>query len=179
MTADLGIKKRREAMAKKGFSEDSENSSRTATPKQLTKKQKLIKYGSIAGGLIFLILIIMAGCAPRKGTMMYGVCLVFTERMLTYPSTLQVNYVEQYPMATRIGFSFIDSFGQFSTKMIECSYRPDKQMGLAIDTVFLNRVEVDSDLVAEFNRGIPAIVKNPPDLTLPPPMPKELVALKK
>ncbi len=174
MSAAEGIQKRRAQLAKRASRKSS-----SGQPKKLTKKQKRIRWASYAGGAILLLLIIIAGCTPRKGTMLYGVCLVFTERLVDYPSTLKVNYVEQYQMATRIGFSHIDPFGQFSTEMIECAYRTDPKMGLALDSILLNREEIDNEIVEEFNQGIPAIVKNSPDLTLPPPMPKELIDLKR
>lgn len=172
-----GVQKRREQLLKQQSGRS--RGGRPLSRKTLTQKQKITRWAIYAGVAVLLILIVIAACTPRKGTMLYGVCLVFTERILTYPTTLQVNYVEQYPMAVRIGFSHTDTFGQFKTEMIECTYRPDAEMGLAMDSVLLNRKEMDGELVSRFNAGLPMIVKNPPDLTLPPPMPEELVDMKK
>jgi hypothetical protein len=183
MSAFEGIQNKRKQIAKEGYKKERPFSSGTKAspgqPSQQDKKRKYIKNASIAGGIVFLILIIMFGCAPRKGTMMYGVCKVFTERFVDFPSTIDIKYVEQYPMAVRIGFTQIDAFGTYSNQMMECSFRRDPAMGLAMDSAEYNREPLPEEQVENFNYGIPAIVKSPPDLTLPPPLPDNLIDLKK
>jgi hypothetical protein len=147
-----------------------------------TEKKERLLYWSIGGFFALVLILMLFSCGPRQGTMMYGVCKIFVERRLQYPDMLDVRFVEQYPMAVRIGYNKIDSFGQHTYHEIECAYRPDPKTGLALDSVWVSYANKRQDLPEEeidtFNVGIAAIVNNPPDLTLPPHMPREIRALK-
>ncbi len=145
-------------------------------PSWLTLQRR--KKAMIFGGVILFILMVVAACQPRKGTPMYGVCKVFAERLVQYPTTMGVTFVEQYQMGVRIEYHHTDGFGQYKTEMLECTFRHDPVMGMALESVLLNREELPAEIVDDFNEGVLTIVKYPPDLTLPPPMPTEIVDMK-
>jgi hypothetical protein len=137
----------------------------------------MIIWGSALMAGLLLILMLFA-CGPREGTLMYGVCKVFLERYVKYPQTLQIRFVEQYRMAVRIGYNSVDPFGQYTHHMMECNFKPDAETGLTTDSILLDRKELPAELIQDFNKGLVAVLQNPPDLTLPPPLAVDLVDLR-
>lgn len=131
------------------------------------KKRNSTRNKIIAGVLVFLGLVLYVGLQPLVGTPRYGVCRTFIELQLPYPETLQVNVVEESPLAVRVYFSHIDAFGSSRLNMIECEYRTDQRRGLVLSSVYLNRVEMPKDMVEMFNYTVPYVLANPPDLRLP------------
>lgn len=177
---DNAISKRRKDLAKKGYRTekalDAEEARKAAAAQ---KKKKNNKKLWIAGGLLLLVLLMMFACGPAKGTAMYGICRTFLELYLKYPTTLGISYVEQYDMAVRIGYTHTDAFGQYSLNMMECAFRQDPNMGLALDSVLYNRKPLDPAMVADFNATVPTVLAFPADLRLPPPLGTTLMDLKK
>ncbi|HPD83040.1 MAG: hypothetical protein R3D88_03915 [Alphaproteobacteria bacterium] len=141
--------------------------------------------GSVIFGLLFIIVIIFQSCAPRKGTILYGLCSAFLEQQIPFPETIKHTSVEQYPKAVRIYFTYIDGFGQYQFEMTECSFKNDAQNNILLDRVFFNYIkditekervagkgrlyEVKKDSIDLFNRSqSPAvIISQDPDLSLP------------
>lgn len=177
MSASNVIKKRREEQAEKKRKAASTGGG--ASKKQRTKKEIMIRRSAIAGGVVLFLLLIVAACAPKKGSMKYGICLVYTELMIDFSHTLQINYVEEYSNRARIGFSHIDNFGQYSNDMIDCHYGNSPDGNTILTKIEFNREEIDEEKVKLFNNAIPAIIEYNPDLTLPRPIPDTLSALKK
>lgn len=144
-----------------------------------------IKYG--AGGfiLIFIIFFFVQSCAPRKGTLLYGLCGSFLELNLQYPHTIKHVRVEQYRKAIRIYYNHVDSFGEYQREFIECSFVQDPEKGIQLETVFIDHIkpitnkeraigkgrlyEVEKKYIDMFNRSRSpaAIMSQDPDLTLP------------
>ena len=128
-------------------------------------KQKILKIaGMIIGGLMFCWSIYFI-FSPRMGTIHFGICRVFSERYIAFPSTMRVRDVEYYGLTVRVYVTHIDSSGQYRYDQFLCEFQLDN---LEIQKVEVNRKVVDEEMVTEFNRGIDAILLNPPDLTLPP-----------
>lgn len=175
MSVEKAIAARREALAKTGYRKEPTQAIKRKK-KQFSRWQII---GGSVGGLLLLILIIMAACAPKTGSVQFGICKTFTELYVKYPETLSYDFVEQYEKAVRIGYTQIDASGQFRYNMIECSFRPDPTMGMAVNTILLNRKELDQALVARFNPSVPAILAASPDLVLPPILPKDIALLKR
>lgn len=175
MSVEKAIAARRAAIAKTGYRKEPSQAVKQ-TKKQFSRWQMI---GGGAGGFILLVLIIMAACAPRTGSDQFGICKTFTELYVRYPETLSYDFVEQYEKAVRIGYTQIDASGQFRYSMMECSFRPDTAMGMAVDTVLLNRKPLDSALVTRFNPSLPAILDASPDLVLPPVLPEDIALLKR
>lgn len=128
------------------------------------KKKDFIKYGSIAGAFLVLLLVLFS-CQSSKGPMEYGVCSVFLEMNTPYPHTLRYNAVEGSRTSIRIYYTSVDPFGQYKEEMIECKFRSDKW---ELVEVSKNRRVVNSEEVRKFNILIPTIIENDPDLSLPP-----------
>lgn len=174
MSVEEAIAKRRKAM--------SGGSARSAGPAGRTKEKKKAswwKIGGIAAGAVSVFgLLVYVAIAPKTGGPMIGICKVFVERSVFYPTTLRYQFITQFPKAVRIGYTYTDGFGQFHLDMAECGFRPDAQIGMVLDSVLLNREDIEQDEVDRFNVGLPAIFENMPDLALLPPLPDDLMELK-
>lgn len=131
------------------------------------KKKKSIKKMVFLGVVGFISLILWWGFQPFRGTIEYGVCKVFAELKVSYPSTFQTLFIQNFDQSVRIYYSHLDGYGQSRSEFIECSFRPDPNTGFAIESVKINRTAISQDEIENFNRTIPAILANPPDLVLP------------
>lgn len=134
---------------------------------------------------IFLIVIIVQSCTPRKGSILYGLCQSFLELQVPFPEKINHSYVEQYPKAIRIHYNHIDGFGEYQIEMIECTFRQDPRFGVQMDRAFFDNMkevtqkerskgkgrlyEVEKKYVDLYNKsGSPAaIMSQNPDLSLP------------
>lgn len=175
MSVEEAIAKRRKAIARSNARAARGSSGASG----VKKKASWWKIGSIGVGAVSIFgLLIYVALAPKKGGPMLGVCKVFIERFIFYPTTLKYQFIEQYPKAVRIGYTYIDGFGQFRLDMAECGFRPDVQGGMVLDSVLLNREDIEQDVVERFNVGLPTIFANMPDLSLLDPLPDDLVELK-
>ena len=139
-----------------------------ANRKEAQKKKRVGTGKKIAAGVLVLIgLVVYVGLQPIIGTPRYGVCRTFIELQLPYPETLQINVVEESPLAVRVYFSHIDAFGSSRLNMIECEYRTDQKLGLVLSSVYVNRVAMPKEMVDMFNYTVPFVLANPPDLRMP------------
>lgn len=175
MSVEKAIAARRQELARTGYKKEPTQAVKHARKKY--SRWQII--GGGAGGSLFLILIIMAACAPRTGTEQFGICKTFTELYVKYPTTLSIDFVDQYEKAVRLGYTQTDASGQFRYNMIECAFRPDPEMGIAVESVLLNRKEMDKALIDQFNPSLSAILESSPDLILPPILPEDIVQLKR
>ena len=147
------------------------------TQRDATRKTRLKQFGG--GGLALLLAYgIYLLFIPYKGDLTFGVCKEYLELNTRYPTTLRLSSVEQFETSVRIWYSVTDGFGDYRLEPIQCYFRPDKKTGLAIDHITVDRREEDPDKIAAFNRILIAVLKNPPDLTLPAPLPDSLEGLK-
>lgn len=144
------------------------------TPAQLksakTLKTKRIKQGALGSFILFLIWIIYMLFVPYKGGMTFGVCKVFLELYVPYPSTLRLSTVDDLGSSVRIWYTHSDSFGQYQLEPIQCFYREDPNLPFALDRVTVRRRELDAARIETFNHSLPTIFANPPDLSLPWPL---------
>lgn len=126
-----------------------------------------------AGGATFFLLIIMMALTPRQGSMHYGICRVYIELNELYPKQVKYLSVEDGD-PVKIFYKKIDPFGVDSVNLMECYFKRDSS-GAFLDE--LSKVDVNGKFrvyeaekpenIKRFNTGIPAILDNPPDLTLP------------
>lgn len=177
MSVEEAIAKRRQAAVRGGSRAGRGGSGREDKKKKKASWWKIAALGiggvTLFGGLIYF------ATAPKQGGATLGICKVFVERFVPYPTTLQYQFTEIYPKAVRVGYTHIDAFGQFRLDMAECAFRPDTKRGAVVDSVLVNREDLDAALVERFNAGLPAILANMPDLTLLPPLPDDILELKR
>lgn len=132
----------------------------------------------VLGGLILVTAIVVWGMMPRKGTVYYGACKTYVELHMHFPHTMEIlNVVERGP-EVRIQYNQIDAYGQFTFNEVVCKFKSNDQGNIVLDSVNLNRgtqypMEKDNK-IAQFNEVIDIVLKKPPDLTLPPPMPQNI-----
>ena len=141
------------------------------------KKKKMFKYGGIAAGIA---LVCWAGYylfKPYEAGMTYGICKTFLELRMQYPQDLRISTVDDMGMSVRIWYTQIDAFGEYRMENIHCHFRADEVTGAALEKVLVNRRELDPQVVTSFNKVIPVILENPPDLTIPYPLPDSLEGL--
>lgn len=152
-----------------------------AEQKRLEKKKLYKRAGFGAGGL-FLIYGIYLLFKPFEGGMGFGVCKVFLENYVRYPSTITYRAVEDYNDNVRIWFSHTDAFGEYRQEALRCYYGPDTEnmpgRGFVMTRATMNRRDIDPEIVSKFNISIPAIRANPPDLVYPPAIPDALSDMK-
>jgi hypothetical protein len=110
---------------------------------------------------------------PKWGTMHYGVCKVFAERMIDFPTTMNVREVEYFGWNIRLFISHIDAAGQFNYNIVECYYG---KQSLEITRIRVDRKvlsdtsetePVNPEMIRSFNKGLDAILLNPPSLLMP------------
>lgn len=145
--------------------------------KKKTRKRKIIK-GSLLTFSLLVAYIIYWGLKPMQGTMAFGICKTFIEMNVRFPSTLRLSTVEQFATSVRIWYVQVDAFGEYRLEPIQCYFKPDKSLPFVVEKITSNRREIDPQLVTNFNRILPMIFANPPDLALPWGLPDSLGALK-
>lgn len=136
---------------------------------QKAKKMRLFKVG---GGLAVVGVLGWLGYylfAPYKAGMPYGICKTFLELNVQFPQTLKIRGVRNFGEFIRVWYGQTDAFGEYRMENIQCYFRSDPVTGAALDKVMINRREVDQQRVEVFNKSIPVILANPPDLNIPPP----------
>ena len=133
----------------------------------ITLKQKIIFFGSVGLVVLVVVLIINAVMSKPKGTELFGVCKTFIELQVKYPRTLDITEVEQFARAVRIYYSYIDPYGNHKSDFIECAFERVPGKGVQLQTILLNRTEIDEEVIADFNETITAVRAGDPDLTVP------------
>lgn len=140
-------------------------------------KKKSRKWWWIGGGftVAFFAAVFLT---PKIGTIHYGICKTYLELHEPYPSYLE--YVQGYDSGNLvvIDYNRIDSFGQRSLNQIRCIFKSEG------DVNEISRIDVNGktnihpmesqDEIDKFNRGIPAILQNPPSLIMPDGLPDDI-----
>ncbi len=139
--------------------------------KKDAKRKTRIKQGGLLAFLAFLgYAIYFLFFATYQGTMAFGVCKVFLELNVRFPQHLRLSTVEEFETSVRIWYTQLDSFGEYRLEPMQCYFRADEELGFVLDKVTVRRRQVDPDRVASFNKTLPVILANPPDLTYPIPI---------
>jgi hypothetical protein len=133
--------------------------------KRMWRKRRRIAYGVFA----FIGLIVWFGYQPLEGPVQVGICRTYAELKLAYPDTFRITTYETFERSTRLYYTYIEPFGQFRSEMIDCKFLPPRGPIPQIEAVEVNRIVEDDDKVEEFDRTIPSIMANKPDLIIPRP----------
>ncbi len=141
------------------------------------KKKKMFKGGGAFLGLVLLFWASGFLFAPFKAGMTFGICRTYLELNVQFPQDLRLSTVEDFGNYIRIWYTQLDAFGEYRMENIQCHFRADEVTGAAVDKILINRREVDPERVALFNHAVPTIIQNPPDLTIPAPLPDSLGSL--
>ncbi|MEZ5815329.1 MAG: hypothetical protein R3E13_11525 [Alphaproteobacteria bacterium] len=148
------------------------NSKMAATQK--LKRKKLFTRGGALAGLALFSWFAYGLFVPYKAGLTFGVCKVFLELHVQFPKDLRISTVDDFGDYVRIWYTQLDAFGEYRMESIQCNFRPDEVMGSAVERITINRREVDPERVELFNKILPVILQNPPDLTIPYPLPDSL-----
>lgn len=140
----------------------------------LTRRAKIGGYCALSVFLAYGIYLLFK---PYEGTMAYGLCKVFIELNTQFPDTIRLSTVEEVGLSVRIWYTQIDSFGAYRLEPMQCFFKEDETYGFILDKVTIKRREIDPAIIQSFNRSLPVILANPPDLTLPSPLPDSLESL--
>lgn len=148
--------------------------------KKSQKRKKTIKRTLIISFLLLFSYFVYFLFAPFKGTIAFGICKTFLELNIPYPDTLRLSEVSFTRNGSiKIWYTHIDSFGQFRMEPFICAFKKDEKTGGSVlGEVKMGKVTLDPKAVDSFNNSIPYLVTNPPDLTLPWPLPDSLEGLK-
>ncbi len=145
---------------------------------KFTRNEKLGMLGFFVGLALLIFLIYAVATHREKGTIMFGVCKAFVEMTLTYPPTMHVSEVLQYPRAVRIFYNYTDPYGNMKSEAVECAFTNVAGRGAQATSILHNRKEISEERIKEFNKTISAIVNGEPDLILPRPLGYNLEDLK-
>lgn len=135
------------------------------------RRRKYAMYGIAAVVVIFIGTYLFK---PFEGTIEFGICKTFLETQVRYPDKLRLSTVENIQGAMRIWYSSLDSFGEYRLQPIECFFATNAQGQLYMRRAKISRRDLDQSKVDAFNVSIPYLIENPPDLTLPTPLPDRL-----
>lgn len=147
--------------------------------KRALKKRQRLKQSLIFGfiglfgwGLYYLF-------APFTGGLSYGICKTYLELNVPYPQTLLLSeVVVTRNGSVRIWYTHIDAFGSYRLDSFQCTFAVDEQTKASyIAEVKIGKMNIDPIEVERFNVSIPYLVANPPDLTLPVPIPDSLESI--
>ncbi|MBK9586074.1 MAG: hypothetical protein KA099_00165 [Alphaproteobacteria bacterium] len=144
--------------------------------KKTEKKKKQYKNIAKFVGFCLVFYLFYFLFAPFKGGLPYGICKTFIELNVTFPDTILLSEVSTIRNGgVRIWFTHIDSFGSYRLEPFVCMFAKDEKSGsLILAEAKVGKLSVDPKLVERFNFAIPYLVKSPPDLTLPMPIPDSL-----
>ncbi len=141
------------------------------------KKKTSKKRGWVWGGGFILVLIIL-GLMPRQGSLNFGLCKAFIELNETYPQSVEYVAAEDMAEVQRVSYIRVDPFGQRTFNTIVCRFKTFDDGRLILERVNINGdrayPQEDPANVARFNRGISALIANPPDVTLPEGLPANI-----
>lgn len=129
------------------------------------KKSNKILYSGIA--VVVLSLIIYVGMQRPQGSIKFGICQVFIEKTLSYPLEFHVVSAYEKPNEVRMEYTTINEYGEYILSQVACVFKPDPVTTWALTEVQVKRVKLPDEMITAFNPTIPAILQNPPDLTLP------------
>ena len=141
-------------------------SSKVQESAKLKRKKKFRIYASLIGSVVIGYLGYLL-FKPYEAGMDFGYCRVLLELNVQYPDRLVLSSVEEKSSLIRIWYMQVDSFGQERFENIECFHGQDPERGYYISKVRVNRRDIDQDRVELFNKSLPAIAANPPDLVYP------------
>jgi hypothetical protein len=157
---------------------------KTETKEERNKKRKKMIFRGGIGGVVLLIFggLYMLSF-PQQGTMAYGLCKTFLELNVRYPGTLHLSEVEMFTTSARIWYAQVDSFGEYRLEPIQCYFKPDEteQVPFVMEKAYYSTTDlrpVEPKKIAEFNRSLPVLFANPPNLDLPWKLPDSLGDLK-
>ncbi len=176
------IKEAKKKLLRRALAEDEGTAApRKLTPMQqkklLARKKKMRRYALLGVVGLFSYLVYW-GFKPYKTGLNYGICKVFIEQSVLYPDTLHFSEVMDFSDSVRIWYSYYDSFGDYRLQQAQCYFRLDDTYGYAVSRITIGRLEVDPDKINLFNHSLGSIIKNPPDLTYPTPLPNDIKDLK-
>lgn len=142
-------------------------------PKKRSKKPFII------GGVIFMVIaLIIISLIPKKGGIYYGLCKSFVELNDPYPQSLEWVMAYESGTAVILDYNKTDAFGARTLNQIRCFFKDGGNNKIELDRVKVNG-KTDAPLgnqtnIDRFNRGIIALIKHPPDLTLPSGLPQNV-----
>lgn len=145
--------------------------------KQVEGNEKWIGIG-IGAIIVLASLYAFLGPDTREGTWRYGACKVFLELSTTFPRTLSIIAVSENRNGAKIVYNQKNPYGHTQTQLMECTFRQEgNQVSLSRVTID-RRAFHDEVLIADFNRSLPSVLANLPDLTYPKRPPSKLEDLK-
>lgn len=165
---------------KKFFSVQTEGgAAESATPAEISARKKRVILS--AAGVVLLMIGIIFGVAKltekNLGPPHFGICKIFTELNIQFPSEAKNVYVDGFGETLRLGYRTIDSFGSFRLDSISCTFREDPELGLVLNTYSINRREFSKEEIEKFNRSLKYFDDFNVDLEMPDGLPDDIEKL--
>lgn len=140
------------------------------TPQPLIKTKKKLWW--ILGGILGLIGLMLYFHTPQA-SIQYGICKVYIELNEPYPKEIKYTSLFEYNNEVTIYYRKIDPFGVVSINNAKCVFKKDNDsLTPYLESFDLNqkyrKYQSESpEKIKLFNASVPAILANPPDLTIP------------
>lgn len=178
MTDEKEILKKaiRDEIEKESFDEPEKTLEETIREKNALKKKKRFRTISITLFVLLLSYAVYWLFKPFQGTLAFGICKTFLELNVPYPETLHLSEaLTLRDGSIKLWYTHIDAFGEYRMEYFQCAYKADETTGATVlAQVKHNRLEMAQEKIDLFNLVIPYLVSNPPDLTMPTPLPDSL-----
>ncbi len=144
-----------------------------------TKRRWSIK--KIAAFIVVCLIAFLAwwGMQPvyLVGSPLFGLCRTYIELTIPYPERLEfVDLIDNFDGKVAVDYIYTDGFGENLYTSAICVFKPDPQTGVPIMTSFRYRrgstdrsfrfMAEEDQAVAAFNKTIPAVLLDPPDLRI-------------
>lgn len=115
---------------------------------------------------------------PVVGSIGFGMCKVFLERWVEYPSSLRLSEIKEFRDSVRIWYIQTDSFGQYRMEPIQCFYANTPERGFHMEKITINRRDLEPQVVNDFNRSMPSIRMVEEYLHIPYPLPDNIADMR-
>jgi hypothetical protein len=134
----------------------------------LKKYQDFVLIGGVFLLIILVIIVTSSFTSKRTGTWRYGLCSVFLERYVQYPTNLKILTTGEKQNSAQIGYLTTNSYGSRESQLIECFFNTGNGR-VSINKITLDRKPLPEDAIKEFNKTIPIIMaRDDLNLNLPP-----------
>lgn len=123
----------------------------------IKQNQEIIMIVSAIALLVLAYIIFTSFFDKRVGTWRYGICKVFLERSVEYPTNLKILTTAEKQNSAQIGYLVTNAYGSTESQLMECFYTTDNT-GIHLSKVTLDRRTYDQSVVDAFNVSIGTIL---------------------
>lgn len=115
---------------------------------------------------------------PAYATQRYGICKVFLEQYLRFPTTLTINQGGETRGSAVIRFSDVNPFGSQQVRTFECFFSQDAKGRTTLSRITMDRKAIAEEKIKFFQKEMPLLMVQELDNALPKDLPSNLLDYK-